>query len=207
MRIRVCIDLGKPLKRRLVLQKDEGVTFRVRFCYEKLPSFCFLCGIIGHAESHCPRKRRGYEVTGERPFGPWLRAAKGAKQWKENKWLVPIGRGISSDSKITGGNREESMCLGTVEGGLSSHERGSFEQKRRRVEDSTEHQSGEEMEIVYTGGGGGGELLTCSSPGRTLRVTGPHLWGLNKAESQEDYLFLLFFILLCSCCFYFCLVL
>ncbi|CAH9129274.1 unnamed protein product [Cuscuta epithymum] len=139
MRIRVCIDLGKPLKRKLVLQKEEGVTFRVRFCYEKLPSFCFLCGIIGHAESHCPHKQRGYEVTGERPFGPWLRATKGAKQWKENKWLVPAGKGISSDNKATSANKEDDMRPSTGEGGLSPHERGYIEQKRRRVEDPAVH--------------------------------------------------------------------
>ncbi|CAH9135487.1 unnamed protein product [Cuscuta epithymum] len=73
--------------------------------------------IIGHAKSHCLRKRRGYEVTGEKPFGPWLRATKGPKQWKENKWLVPAEKGICSDSKATSGNREDNMQPSTGEGG------------------------------------------------------------------------------------------
>ncbi|CAH9122719.1 unnamed protein product [Cuscuta epithymum] len=85
MRIRVRIDLGKPMKMKLFLQKEEGVKFCIKFRYEKLPSFCFLCGIEGHAESHCPHKRKGYETTGDKPFGPWLRATKGATQWKKNK--------------------------------------------------------------------------------------------------------------------------
>ncbi|CAH9127874.1 unnamed protein product [Cuscuta epithymum] len=122
------------------------------FAMRNCPAFVFcVVYIIGHAESHCPRKRRGYDATSERPFGPWLRASKGAKQWRENKWLVPAGKGISPDSKTTSGNNEEGMRPGTVEGGLSPHERGYIEQKRRRVEDSAEHQTREEIEIVTTG--------------------------------------------------------
>ncbi|CAH9135811.1 unnamed protein product [Cuscuta epithymum] len=156
MRIRVCIDLGKPLKRKLVLQK-EGVNFRVRFCYEKLPSFCFLCGVIGHAESHCPHMRRSQEVTGERPFGPWLRAIKGAKQWKENKWLVPAGKGSNSDNKARSVNSEEGARPGMMNGGLSSQERGYIEQKRRCVEASGDYQLGDEMELEHAGGKNGEE--------------------------------------------------
>ncbi|CAH9074324.1 unnamed protein product [Cuscuta europaea] len=125
MRIRVRIDLGKPLKRKLFLQKEEGVNFCVRFCYEKLPSFCFLCGIIVHAESHCPRKKRGHELTRERPFSPWLRAAKGAKQWKENKWLVLACKGINSGSQSKHGNSEEGKRTCILEGGSSQKREGN----------------------------------------------------------------------------------
>ncbi|CAH9087108.1 unnamed protein product [Cuscuta europaea] len=77
MRIRVNIDLNRPLKRKLFLQSDEGENFCAKFRYEKLPSFCFACGIIGHAERFCPRYPDSKGSSGELLFGPELRASKG----------------------------------------------------------------------------------------------------------------------------------
>ncbi|TXG66079.1 hypothetical protein EZV62_007354 [Acer yangbiense] len=54
MRVRVRIDISKPLKwwLRLKLGKTEGVT-RVSLKYERLPEFCFVCGKIGHGIKVC----------------------------------------------------------------------------------------------------------------------------------------------------------
>ncbi|CAH9109517.1 unnamed protein product [Cuscuta epithymum] len=128
--------------------------------------------IIGHAESHCLRKRRGYEVTGEKPFGPWLRATKGPKQWKENKWLVPAEKGICSDSKATSGNREDNMQPSTREGG-SHHTRGDTLSRNKgvwRIQQRTR------------------------PPCTTVRDTGPKLWELNKAEGHEDFIYFCYFL-------------
>lgn len=55
LRIRVYIDITKPLKRgrALVLNgKSNWVSFR----YEKLPQFCYFCGRIYHAGKPCTNK-------------------------------------------------------------------------------------------------------------------------------------------------------
>lgn len=47
MRIKVTIDLQNPLKRGTIVkfkEKDRMVHFK----YERLPTFCFACGRIGH---------------------------------------------------------------------------------------------------------------------------------------------------------------
>lgn len=64
LRARISIDLSKPIRRGVLLQMsrtDEPRWFDVQ--YEKLPFFCFSCGIIGHSELECPspamRNERG----------------------------------------------------------------------------------------------------------------------------------------------------
>ncbi|KAH1055619.1 hypothetical protein J1N35_033684 [Gossypium stocksii] len=67
MRIRVLVDVRKPLKRRKKLLIAKSKECIVSFKYEKLTTFCFLCGRLGHGESFCPiRMTQGSK---ELPFG------------------------------------------------------------------------------------------------------------------------------------------
>lgn len=50
MRVRVAIDVCKPLKRRMKIRKDGDEWFRINFKYDNVPTFCFICGLIGHSE-------------------------------------------------------------------------------------------------------------------------------------------------------------
>ncbi|XP_052292008.1 uncharacterized protein At4g02000-like [Citrus sinensis] len=54
MRIRVSIDVRKPLKRRMRLKKSGGEWVWIDFKYERLQVFCFICGLLGHTERQCP---------------------------------------------------------------------------------------------------------------------------------------------------------
>lgn len=75
--IRVKIDVFKPLRDHFILKvgRSEGcVSHKALLRYEKLPTFYFRCGVIGHGERFC---RRNYEnASGDalRMFGPELRA-------------------------------------------------------------------------------------------------------------------------------------
>ncbi|XP_058732616.1 uncharacterized protein LOC131604171 [Vicia villosa] len=53
MRIRVKVDVRKPLKQSTKV-KNKGVDWCVvNFKYEKLSIFCFVCGLLGHSEQRC----------------------------------------------------------------------------------------------------------------------------------------------------------
>ncbi|XP_039136996.1 uncharacterized protein LOC120274516 [Dioscorea cayenensis subsp. rotundata] len=54
---RVCleIDLSKPLKQGFWLGDDENRVFVV-VLYEKLPTFCYHCGMVGHGSNLCSRR-------------------------------------------------------------------------------------------------------------------------------------------------------
>jgi hypothetical protein len=56
LRARIVVDITKPLRRGILLDKDKSSPppkwFDVQ--YENLPFFCFSCGLIGHLENACP---------------------------------------------------------------------------------------------------------------------------------------------------------
>ncbi|KAJ4842368.1 hypothetical protein Tsubulata_015725 [Turnera subulata] len=60
LRIWVMLDLRAPLRKQLEIKVDDDVTFTVLFKYENLPSFCFVCGRLGHS-----MKDYGYESDEE----------------------------------------------------------------------------------------------------------------------------------------------
>ncbi|KAM6548427.1 hypothetical protein CsatB_020103 [Cannabis sativa] len=55
LRVRVRLNVDVPLKRRMKFRKKGGDAFYANFKYEKLPTFCFICGIMGHSERFCAR--------------------------------------------------------------------------------------------------------------------------------------------------------
>ena len=60
MRICVNIPLDRPLRRCGVVASPEGEKFQVYFRYERLPVFCFLCGVMGHDDRHCKGKQKNF---------------------------------------------------------------------------------------------------------------------------------------------------
>ena len=64
------------------------------FKYERLPTFCFSCGKIGHDEKHCGMVMEKQFI--ERQYGEWLRAGSISKGTNEGS------RGSSSSSHERG---------------------------------------------------------------------------------------------------------
>lgn len=84
IRIRVTIDLLKPLKRRMKLKLAGHEWYWINFKYENVPSFCFICGIIGHTERFCSQLFEKMENEISKPYGAWMRAPL-------KKQVKPIG--------------------------------------------------------------------------------------------------------------------
>lgn len=53
MRIRVNIDVLKSLKKEIKLHKSGRKWRMVTFKYERLGTFSFVCGILGHNDKSC----------------------------------------------------------------------------------------------------------------------------------------------------------
>ncbi|CAO2835426.1 unnamed protein product [Amaranthus hypochondriacus] len=52
-RVRIIMDVTKPLKRYQLVKTKNGTTVKIPIKYERLPHFCFLCGLMTHTEKNC----------------------------------------------------------------------------------------------------------------------------------------------------------
>ena len=74
-RVRVNINVNKPLCPGIFLPRHERTDIWISLKYKRLPKFCFRCGIMGHTEVHCESNR--VVLTNEygrkfSAFGDWL---------------------------------------------------------------------------------------------------------------------------------------
>ncbi|KAL5815344.1 hypothetical protein ACOSQ4_025985 [Xanthoceras sorbifolium] len=77
LRVRVVIDVSKPLSRYLrvcLLEGDPDTVLLLR--YERLTEYCFHCGVVGHVVRECQlaHDRSGSSSMPEFKFGTWMRA-------------------------------------------------------------------------------------------------------------------------------------
>lgn len=75
LKMLVEINLDIPLLRGTKLKLGTECVW-VEFRYEKVPTFCFYCGIIGHSERTCFRKVEDAKENKvcEGQYGEWVRA-------------------------------------------------------------------------------------------------------------------------------------
>lgn len=52
-RLRVLLDVTKPLRRVQKIKNSEGKVVVIEIKYERLPTFCYACSHIGHMERDC----------------------------------------------------------------------------------------------------------------------------------------------------------
>ncbi|KAI7997926.1 Uncharacterized protein LOK49_LG10G02002 [Camellia lanceoleosa] len=112
LRIRVEIDITKPLCREMKVAFQDRDPVWVTFKYERLPNFCYFCGRLGHGDRECPARMlggAGAEGHGDQ-YGAWLRASPlymHAKPMKGNGGSTAIAplvkqSGGSSSSPVMG---------------------------------------------------------------------------------------------------------
>ena len=108
LRIRVEVQIDKPLRRGGYVKNDEGGRFWVDFRYERLPTFCYRCGILGHDEKHC--QASSLEQLSGRQYGEWLKAGgvikvRGEKEKLKGQSMAE--KGCSASMVVNGGAGEE----------------------------------------------------------------------------------------------------
>lgn len=89
VRVRVAMNVDKPLKRRMKIKREGDAWSWINFKYERLNTFCFVCGKLGHAERDCSVVYANPEKTVARAYGSWLRApTKNARNGNDggNAW-------------------------------------------------------------------------------------------------------------------------
>ena len=129
LRVRIVLDLTKPLSRGRFLKLRDR-TIWITFRYERIPRFCFKCGVIRHGGRGCvrPGGRKLQENENMQEFGPWLRVSptnrygggRGESRGKFNdaKKEYP-SNSAASEYQANGGSKQ-----GETEGGGSTETGG-----------------------------------------------------------------------------------
>ncbi|XP_019156580.1 PREDICTED: uncharacterized protein LOC109153201 [Ipomoea nil] len=88
-RIRVRMTMTTPLKRRMKLLRRDGSSQWITFKYERLGTFCYCCGVMGHSDKFCKTVYEEGILPEAFPFGTWMRAGP-RRQVKPvgAKWLL-----------------------------------------------------------------------------------------------------------------------
>ncbi|KAM0865473.1 hypothetical protein ACQ4PT_043245 [Festuca glaucescens] len=86
VRIRVRVDISRPLMRFVSLTMPEGKR-RLAVKYEKIPFFCKRCGLLGHDHEECGN---GVWTEHQLQYGSWMLAVRRANQpAPAPRWFVP----------------------------------------------------------------------------------------------------------------------
>ena len=124
-RVRIMMDVTKPLCRFQNIKGCDGRVTKVTFAYERLPFFCFLCGMIGHGEKECSNVD---DEDDERSmgWGKYLRATprKGTQrrleeieEVKASRRVLFVTKPVKSPSMLSEGEAVVGSGESQVEGG------------------------------------------------------------------------------------------
>ncbi|KAM6561714.1 hypothetical protein CsatA_030953 [Cannabis sativa] len=155
-RVRVQINVEKPLKRRMRIYKNKTEWFWADFKYERVPTFCFICGTIGHSEKFCHRLFDEPIETIAKPYGMFMKAPdrRQGKQigarWLRDNMGQPMGSfaGQSSSENHGEGGINQNRPLRDIimiDGVDSGEKSGDTNVERRQVR--VEGKQGEDQGI------------------------------------------------------------
>jgi hypothetical protein len=135
LRVKIRMDLAKPLQRGWKIN-IEGKSHWISFQYERLPKFCFQCGVICHGKSGCP-KRSNFRQQETNQYGWWLRAPFPTKR-AERSNRPPIK------------NSQHNLASTIAEGRVHNETRGG-----RQIGEKRRQKNGDDG---YTANSGGGSM-------------------------------------------------
>uniref|UniRef100_A0A2N9GCE4 RNase H type-1 domain-containing protein n=1 Tax=Fagus sylvatica TaxID=28930 RepID=A0A2N9GCE4_FAGSY len=89
MRIRVRLDVTKPLCRGRKARLEKGRETWISFKYERLPNFCYWCGLLSHSDKDYPKWLLNKDElrAEDQQFGPWLRVVN-EHPWRKTEIKV-----------------------------------------------------------------------------------------------------------------------
>lgn len=144
LRVRVLINVDKPLKRGMKIYRNKEEGFWVNFKYERVPTFCFIRGVIGHSDRFCHKLFEETEDSIVKPYGVFMKAPDrrinkqiGAR-WLRDNMAQPLAdsfQGTVTDNNEQRNKRKEKPKItdtimiksGIQGGGLRSEIRGRIE--------------------------------------------------------------------------------
>lgn len=90
IRVRVKVDISKPLCHGWVISLENGGELWVSFKYERLPNLYYWCGCFTHTDRDCDQwiDSEGTLQLESQQYGPWTRAQPFTRT-RKNVVMVP----------------------------------------------------------------------------------------------------------------------
>ena len=162
MRIRVDLQLEKPLRRGGKIASMEGEKFWVNFKYERLPIFCFQCGRLGHDEKRCKELSN---QQNPRQYGEWLRAQGNSKMGTEKSRSTSNGdRGEGSADQFEGNHATATKISSTSVSDCGDGLSGSIKNQRASSSKNFEQAGGHSE-------GDGAQEAACAQSNQKVQFT------------------------------------
>ncbi|KAH9650223.1 putative reverse transcriptase/RNA-dependent DNA polymerase [Citrus sinensis] len=129
VRTRISVDVTRPLQKILFLQQEDGVKTPIGIQYERLPKFCFCCGLVGHQYREClkykgqPKEKLAYgSWLKALPVTEWNRKNRGRGNWnkehhQQNLGMVNTVSQNQNQTRQTQSNPEKENGSGQSESG------------------------------------------------------------------------------------------
>ncbi|KAK2647431.1 hypothetical protein Ddye_014920 [Dipteronia dyeriana] len=159
LRVRVAIEVYKPLRRFLhvdVFRDGEETIMPIQ--YEKLPNFCYRCGLLGHTIREClEADKDGSPLDQNMSYGVWMKASILGKTLIQKRW------GGCSDSRRGLGNNRSSNLVeegGGSRGSSNYNLVSNYYNEQRRF--SRTHSKGKDVVMGDADGFVAGSLVTNS---------------------------------------------
>ena len=106
LRVQIQIDLTKLLARGRMLKFQRNTKW-IPFQYERLPKFCFNCGVIIHGRAGCPNRSMMKQQSQPAQFGLWMQAPSPPKRTERGNGRTIPKKG-SLYPEYTGGEAPQS---------------------------------------------------------------------------------------------------
>ena len=116
------LDIRKPLRRGMKVKKPGEEWYWVNYKYERLPTFCYFCGMLGHSKTLCEtmsnrslvkdpgEKWLWTSLLGSFPAGPSgtsngrvNNTQKGREQMLEDSHITAIMRAVNMEGEFLDG--------------------------------------------------------------------------------------------------------
>lgn len=161
LRIRVEIDVTKPLRRGVMVLDPDGKKIWALVKYERLPTFCYQCGRLGHGEKDCELTlgEDGGSKSLKNQYGQWMRAGMPRKG----------GRGTDGVDEFKVPSDGEDSDSVAVE---SSHRRQQTSGELGLIPVDPRMMGPNPMGSRFSGGKGGAECSAIKSPAKVTGVGG-----------------------------------
>ena len=111
LRARIIISLNEPLPRGISVfssRRQRKEWYDV--VYERVPFFCFSCGIIGHSEIDCPTPATR-DKNGNLPYSEKLRAPEDRRTKSQGEWYVQGNSARRSNSSGACGSLDSNKSV------------------------------------------------------------------------------------------------